>query len=62
MYEQLAPFKWLAGAKLPELPVLTELGLEVWWGAQGHLGLRNPAEIAFRIATHTIAETSESRS
>jgi len=30
MYEQLAPLTWLAGAKLPELPLLAGLGLEVW--------------------------------
>eukprot|EP00435_Cladocopium_sp_Y103_P010822 s5238_g2.t2 len=30
MYEQLAPLTWLAGAKLPELPLLTGVGLEVW--------------------------------
>lgn len=34
MYEQLAPLTWLAGAKLPELPLLAGLGLEVWLGAQ----------------------------
>ena len=35
MYEQLAPFTWLSGAKLPELPLLTELALEAWLGGPG---------------------------
>ena len=30
LYEQLAPSTWLAGAKLPELTLLTTLSLEAW--------------------------------
>lgn len=37
MHEQLAPLTWLAGAKLPEMPLLTGLGLEAWSGSQEFL-------------------------